>query len=232
MGDPEQLASVEAGAVLGDVVGPATIGTTDEPSCSSTQAAVQRSSSRRRRPRSSKAVEAHSDRRRDRGASTSAPLRGGDRAALGHSVKTGDAYPRARYLRGDRADVTWIVADAEDGHGLGLEGVPGSHRRPCRTHPRSARSATPPWMPAAGCSAAQGSATLGEAISALNSFRSSALTEEVRPVHSPGHPTSNGGWQRASKASSTKATGTSVVPSSSRPTTTASASTTATPAWS
>ena len=60
-------------------------------------------------------MDTHADRGRDRRAAPRAPVRRGDRTAAPNSVKSGDATAALEVLRGDRADVSWIVADAEDG---------------------------------------------------------------------------------------------------------------------
>ena len=89
VGDPEQLASVEAGAVLGDIVGPAA----DRPALGLAArdrlAAVTRQARARRGPDGGTR-----HRRRHRGAAAGAPLRGSDRDAGG-----GDPAGRRRRRR-------------------------------------------------------------------------------------------------------------------------------------
>lgn len=100
VGDPEQLASVEAGAVLGDIVGPA---------------AVVRGAGRSPGPAPPGGI-----------ASSIVVLRrvhrfGGAIAELATAVQAGDTARVLRVLRSGGADVTWLEADAATTPPAGLE---------------------------------------------------------------------------------------------------------------
>jgi exodeoxyribonuclease V alpha subunit len=178
LGDPEQLASVEAGAVLGDVVGPATLGLRMTEAARVALAAVAEIE-----------VAATDPPKLESGSPT--PIGDGivvlrrvhrfgeEIARLANSVKTGDATAALEVLRGDQAEVTWIVADseawivadAEDGHSPELEVVPA-----VRAGALQDSSEIGPVRDAAVEAGRRvlGSARIGdaaEAISALNSFR-------------------------------------------------------------
>ncbi len=113
VGDPEQLASVEAGAVLGDVVGPATLGLRMRGTARLELATAAGTE-----------VEATEPPSLDGGAST--PIGDGivvlrrvhrfgeEIARLAACVKTGDEPGALEVLRREGAAVTWIAADAED----------------------------------------------------------------------------------------------------------------------
>ena len=129
LGDPEQLASVEAGAVLGDVVGPATLG------LRMTRAARVRAGRPFRRSRSRRPIHRNSKvvhpRRSGTGSSCCAACTASGRRSHGspNSVKMGDATAAFEVLRGDGAEVSWIVADAEDGRHPEHEGIRTSGAR-------------------------------------------------------------------------------------------------------
>jgi exodeoxyribonuclease V alpha subunit len=170
VGDPEQLASVEAGAVLGDVVGPATLGLRMTRSARAELAAV-----------AGTAVEAVDPPRLDDRTPTPigegiVVLRrvhrfGADIARLASAVKTGDSSAALEVLSGGGPAVTWIAADLEEGL-----------IHPARG-PSSAQQAGPDDTPEIGpvrdAALDAGSRMLrsartgdvAEAISALNSFR-------------------------------------------------------------
>ena len=100
---PDQLASVEAGAVLGDIVGPAADGR------ELSGAARARSGRARRSAR--RAARRRGHRRRDRRARPRAPLRRRDRA-LAEAIR-GATPTRGRAAR-DRRTASWIAVDVAE----------------------------------------------------------------------------------------------------------------------
>ena len=170
LGDPEQLASVEAGAVLGDVVGPATLGLRMTHLARVGLADI-----------ADIEVEATEPPKLERGSPT--PIGDGivllrrvhrfgeEIARLANAVKMGDAAAALEVLGGERAEVTWIVADAEDGHHADLGEYPAVRKE--------ALQDTFEIAPVRGAAVEAGRRVLrsarvsdaAEAISALNSFR-------------------------------------------------------------
>ena len=104
VGDPEQLASVEAGAVLGDIVGPGH----DRSAC----ARRPETSSRRSPAKRSRRVDMRrrsADRRRHRRPEQGAPLRRGDRGVGRGDPAWSDADDAMAVLAAGDPDVQWIA---------------------------------------------------------------------------------------------------------------------------
>ena len=105
VGDPGQLTSIEAGAVLGDIVGPAAHGLRMRPPRASARLAeVTGQVERRGRAGTPR-------RRRHRRARSRAPLRRGRSRALADAIRRGDADAAARRPRATRPRAsTWIAS--------------------------------------------------------------------------------------------------------------------------
>ncbi|MBA2317371.1 MAG: exodeoxyribonuclease V subunit alpha [Euzebyales bacterium] len=105
VGDPEQLASVEAGAVMGDIVGPASDGLRMRPAARAVLGAVTGDEPPGIAPAEGAAI-----------GDGIAVLRhvhryGGGIAELAEAVRRGDAAEAVAVLRAERDDVAWIDAD-------------------------------------------------------------------------------------------------------------------------
>jgi len=112
VGDPEQLASVEAGAVLGDIVGPAASGLLMSAPAKAAVAAVTGQEVPGGEPPAGAAV-----------ADGVVVLRhvhryGGAIAQLAEAVQQGDADATIAVLAGGHADVVWLPVDVAEGGSL------------------------------------------------------------------------------------------------------------------
>ncbi len=108
VGDPEQLASVEAGAVLGDVVGPAADGLVMRPPARRALAEASRHQVAAEEPPAGASI-----------GDGIVVLRhvhrfGGGIAQLAEAVRRGDAGAALEVLGGDTGDVQWIPADVAE----------------------------------------------------------------------------------------------------------------------
>jgi exodeoxyribonuclease V alpha subunit len=108
VGDPEQLASVEAGAVLGDIVGPAALGPCMPPAARRTLAEV-----------TGRPVDGGGDEEASPFGAGIVVLRhvhrhGGAIAALAVAIRQGDADEAMAILRAGASNVEWIATDGDD----------------------------------------------------------------------------------------------------------------------
>jgi exodeoxyribonuclease V alpha subunit len=152
VGDPQQLASVEAGAVLGDIVGPAGTG---EPEASSRVPVAGTGAP----PPAGAAI-----------ADGIVVLRrvhrfGGGIAALADAVRRGDADAAVAVLSAGHDDVTWMALDvAAPGHGAPGTGAAGGEA------PTGATLAVVREAAVAAGAAIAGAAAAGEARAALTAL--------------------------------------------------------------
>ncbi len=125
VGDPEQLASVEAGAVLGDVVGPATLGLRMSRPARASLATVGETDVEATDPPK---LEGRSPTPIGDGIVVLRRVHrfGEEIARLASSVKLGDVTGALEILSGALETVTWITADAETEHYEGLHKFPSA----------------------------------------------------------------------------------------------------------
>ena len=214
VGDPGQLTSIEAGAVLGDIVGPATAGLQMS---APARAALTRATGH---AFPAAAEPPRSARIRDGIVVLDRVHRyGGGIALLADAIRRGDGDEVMSVLERQPDDVTWIPIDAS--------ATPASTSTPRSL--RFARRRPPPDAPSSS-PRERAPRTMRSPRSAR--FECSAPTAEARRASPRGPPASRAGSPRRFPVSRPMAPPTWAARCSSPRTTTSCASTTATPAWS
>ncbi len=183
VGDPRQLASVEAGAVLGDIVGPAADGLLLSEAAQDALERGRRQSGRRHRSRRCGAT-----------ADSTVVLRRvhrfrGGIAELAEAIERGHGDDAVAVLRSGYADVTWI--EPVDGP---LDPFTAEALGAVR------RSVLAAAAVGAAVAAAQAGRAIGKRWPPCGRCRCCARTAAGPPAPAPGEPPSNGGCDPASTA--------------------------------